>query len=72
MTDLFRVVRRRTVLTHRGRRIVVSLHPGDLLGLRPERTRQQELIPIAAIYDYAVKARVFRERAERKKMKGRK
>ena len=71
MTDLRKPVRRRTLGLHRGRRIMVSLEPGDMLALRMERCRQTEYVPLAAIYDYAVKARVlaenFRRNAKRKK-----
>lgn len=67
MTDLHKPVRRRTIGIHRGRRIMVSLEPGDLLGLRQERCRQTEYVSIAAMYDFAVKARVAFERAQKKK-----
>lgn len=69
MTDLKKPVRRRTIGLHRGRRIMVSLEPGDVLGLRMERCRQTEYVCLAAIYDYAVKARVLSERAAKKKGK---
>ena len=68
MTDLKRAVRRRTIGLHRGRRIMVSLMPGDVLGLRQERCRRTEYLRLPALYDYAVKARVLGERnAKRKK-----
>lgn len=66
MTDLKRAVRRRTIGLHRGRKIMVSLEPGDLLGLRPERCRREELLDIAAAYCIAVKIRVLAERGKRK------
>lgn len=69
MTELKRPVRRRTIGLHRGRRIMVSLEPGDLIGLRQERCRQTEYMSIAAIYDFAVKARVLAERAAKKKQR---
>ena len=69
MTDLRKPVRRRTIGLHRGRRIMVSLEPGDMLALRMERCRQTEYVPLAAIYDYAVKARVLAERNQRRKTK---
>lgn len=62
MTELKGTVRRRTLGYHRGRRLVVSLEPGDLLGLRHERTRRTEYLPLAILYDYAVKARVVAEK----------
>jgi UDP-3-O-acyl-N-acetylglucosamine deacetylase len=67
MTDLKKPVRRRTIGLHRGRRIMVSLEPGDVLCLRQERCRQVEYLSIPALYDYAVKARVIAERAAKKK-----
>jgi len=68
MTDLKRAVRRRTIGLHRGRRIMVSLMPGDVLGLRQERCRRTEYLSLPALYDYAVKARVLAERnAKRRK-----
>lgn len=69
MTDLKKPVFRRTIGLHRGRRIMVSLEPGDILGLRQERCRQTEYVSIAAIYDYAVKARVLAERNAKRKGK---
>lgn len=67
MTDLKKPVRRRTVGLHRGRRIMVSLEPGDVLGLRQERCRQTEYLSLPALYDYAVKSRVLSERAAKQK-----
>ena len=61
MTDLHKRVSRRTLAPHRGRRIVVGLEPGDVLSLRMERCRQTEYLPLAALYDYAVKSRVLAE-----------
>lgn len=65
MTDLTKRVRRRTIGTHRGRRIVVALHPGDVLGFREERTRKEFLLSVAGAYVYAVKLEVLRRRAEK-------
>lgn len=65
MTDLTRRVKRRTVGSHRGRRIVVSLQPGDVLGFREERTRREYLLSIESAYIYAVKLEVIRRRAEK-------
>ena len=69
MTNLKRAVRRRTIGLHRGRRIMVALVPGDMLALRMERCRQTEYVLLAAIYDYAVKARVLSERNQRRQTK---
>lgn len=69
MTDLRSVVRRRGQLPYRGRRIVVSLEPGDLLGFRLERTRRTEYLTVAGCYERAVLIRVASERAAKKKAK---
>jgi len=65
MTDLTKRVKRRTIGMHRGRRIVVSLHPGDVLGFREERTRTEFLLSVEGAYTYAVKLEVARRRAEK-------
>ena len=65
-TALAKPITRRTVGRHRGRRLVVTLQPGDLLELRPERTRRAELVTLAAVYDLAVRMRVAGELAERR------
>ncbi len=70
MTDLTKPVRRRGRIPYRGRRIVVSLEPGDMLGFRLERTRRTEYLTIAGCYERAVLIRVNSERAERRKLKG--
>jgi hypothetical protein len=72
MTDLQKAVRRRTTQTvHDGgaRRLVVTLHPSGILGLRLERSRREETIPLEFCYFAAVKARVLRERAEKRRGK---
>jgi hypothetical protein len=73
MTDLTRKVSRRTITTHRRRRIVVSLHPGDIIGVREERRRKEFTVPVASVYDFAVKLWAYNERlrkaAERKSRK---
>jgi hypothetical protein len=70
MTDLRRRVKRRTIGSHRGRRIVVSLHPGDVIGFREERTRREYLLSIEGAYVYAVKLEVLKRMAEKRKGKG--
>lgn len=70
-TPLSKPVRRLTLYPHRGRLMVVSLTPGDVLTLRHARTRKEYSIPLAWCYDAAVKAHVLRERAEKKKAKKR-
>jgi hypothetical protein len=69
VTDLHSIVRRRGQLPYRGRRIVVSLEPGDLLGFRLERTRRTEYLTVAGCYERAVMIRVVAERAAKKKVK---
>jgi hypothetical protein len=71
MTDLNRPVRRKSHTTVRDasvrRRIVVTLYPSGVIGLRPEKTRREEALDIEAAYSIAVKSRVAREKAGRKK-----
>ncbi len=69
MTDLKKRVSRRTIGLHRGRKIMVSLEPGDLLGLRQERCRQTEYVSLAACFDMAVRQRVYAEKLAKKKLK---
>lgn len=69
MTLLHKPVRRSTATTvhdqGKHRRLVVTLYPGDVIGLRPEKTRREEFTSLAAVYSLAVKQRVARQRAER-------
>ena len=51
------------------RRIVVTVYPAGMLGLRPERCRREELLDIGAAYCIAVKARVLAERNAKRKGK---
>lgn len=73
MTDLRKPVSRRTDTTIRdagkSRRLVVTLYPGDVIGVRPEKTRREERTTLAAVYDLAVKARVRLEQAEKRARK---
>ena len=70
MTDLNKRVKRRSIHPHRGRRIVISLELGDLIGLREERTRKTYYFPIAAAFDFAVKMHVAALRAAKRKGNG--
>lgn len=74
MTPLHKTVKRRTLAPHRGRRIVVSLHPGDVLGFRLERTRKEFVLSVGGAYDFAVRLeaelRKRQKAAERKLRKG--
>lgn len=65
MTDLTKRIKRRTVAPIRGRRIVVSLHPGDVIGFREERTRKEYLLSISGAYTYAVRLEVQRAKDEK-------
>jgi hypothetical protein len=70
MTPIRKTVRRRTVGTYRGRRIIVAIHAGDVLGFREERTRREFLLSISGAYTYAVRLAVAarqREKAEARK-----
>ena len=69
MTPLTKRVRRRTLTPHRGRRIVVALMPGDVLGFREERTRREYLLSIAGAFEYAVRLEVERRRMEKRKLR---
>lgn len=69
MTPLNKPVRRKGMLPYRGRRIVVSLEPGDLIGFRLERTRRTEYLTMAGCYERAVIVRVAHEKAEKRKAK---
>lgn len=68
-TSLNRPVVRKTTTPHRGRRMVITLYPGDVVGVRHERARKEYQIPLAWVYDMAVKAEVQRQKAERAKKK---
>ena len=73
VTDLRRTVRRRTAGTtsHRGRRIVVALEPGDVLAVREAGTRTWFRAPIGRIYTQVVKWNADAARAEKRaKRKG--
>ena len=70
MTPLRNKVRRRTVTpVYGGRRLVVTLHPGDVLGFREERTRREYLLSVSAAYVYAVRLAVAARRTEKQNRK---
>lgn len=56
MTDLTRIVRRRTKRTfdHHGRRIIVQLEPGDILAMKEERRKTWVRIAIPTLYAHVV------------------
>lgn len=49
----------------RNKRIVVTLHPGGLIELRPERTRRAEKMHLVDVYRYALRCRVNRGQLEK-------
>lgn len=66
MTPLTKSLSRRTIGNHRGRRFVVILEPGDVIGFRAERTRKVFYTTLAACFDLAVRQAVIAERAAKK------
>ena len=73
MTKLTQPVTRKTDSTVRDRgkvrNLIVTLFPNNTMGLRPERTRQIEIVTLDSVYSLAVKQRVAKERAEKKQAK---
>ena len=69
MTPLSKSLSRRTIGMHRGRRFVVILEPGDVIGFRPERTRKTFYTTLAACFDMAVRQQVLADRAAKRKGK---
>ena len=65
MTPTNKPVTRVTIGAHRGRQLVASLGPGDVLYLRQKGRRQVEGIDLASCYDLAIKRRVAKERFEK-------
>ena len=70
MTALTKPITRRTDNEIRDgskrRPLVITLYTGGIIGLRPSKTRREELLTVEAAYDLAIKQRVARERAEKK------
>lgn len=73
-TQLTKPVKRRTEETRRDkgklRRYVITLYPGGLIGFRLEKTRREELLPVAVAFETAVRLRVADERAKKLKARG--
>ncbi len=68
MTDLRRIVKRKTIYPcYSGRRLVVLLMPGDVLGLKEERCHKVFTAPLSKVFAMVVRWTVDAERAERKK-----
>lgn len=66
MTPLSKRLSRRTIGTHRGRRMIVILAPGDVIGFRAERTRKVFWTTVAACADMAMRQQVLADRAAKK------
>lgn len=64
-TELRKSVRRKTAGRYRGRRIIVRLIPGDVIGFREERLRTEYTLSIAGAFHYAVQLEVERRKEER-------
>jgi hypothetical protein len=73
MTPLKKAVTRRSEERMRDRsklrRIVLMLYPARFIGLRLEKCRREETLPMRAAFETAVQTRVMRELAERRKGK---
>lgn len=70
MTRLNKPISRETseLVRARGPRpLIVTLYPGDQIGLRPKGTRTEERTTLSAVYSLAIKQRIARERAEKLK-----
>lgn len=61
-TELKKPVSRVTTGTHRGRQLVISLLPGDVIEIREKGRRTRETLSIGGAFDYAITTRVSRER----------
>jgi len=73
MTALTKPITRRTDNEIRDgakrRTLVITLYPGGVIGLRPSKTRREELLTVEAAYGLAIKMRVAQERAEKQARK---
>jgi hypothetical protein len=64
MTPLTKPVTRKAG-PHRGRLLIVTLYPGDVIGVRHERTRKEYQVPLSWVYDTGVKMAVNAAKAEK-------
>jgi len=71
MTDLKKVIRRRTVDEVRAirRRLVVSLEPGDVISFRELGRRRTYSAPISKVFTHVVRWNVEADRAAKKEAK---
>jgi hypothetical protein len=67
MTPLSKSLSRRTIGTHHGRRLVVILEPGGLIGFRAERTRRIFWTTLAACADMAMRQAVIAAKLAKKR-----
>ncbi|MCK9253967.1 MAG: hypothetical protein M0P55_14545 [Clostridiales bacterium] len=72
MTNLDKLIRRRTMrpMDNTGRRLVVILEPGDIIGIREERRRAVYRAPLSMVFWMLAKwdaAERARKRAEERK-----
>lgn len=68
-TELNKPVSRKSTAAHRGRKFVVTLAPGDVIGFREERTRKTYWISLAGCFDFAVRVEVAAAKAAKQKAK---
>lgn len=73
MTKLKKSIFRATVGTldgsfgpDRGKPLVVGLEPGDVITIRPGRSRRTETVSLTDVYRFAIARRAEMERRERK------
>jgi 1-acyl-sn-glycerol-3-phosphate acyltransferase len=73
MIPLTKQIRRLSAATVRDagklRRLVVTLLPGDLIGIRPEGTRRTEYVSIGACHALGMRQRIQTERADKARAK---
>lgn len=65
MTPLSKPVTRMGSVPCYGRPLVVTIYPGDIIGVRQARTRTEYTVPLSWVYSMAVKAEVARKKAEK-------
>ena len=68
-TELRKTVKRKTANAHdyRGKRLVVTLYPGDTIGFREERCRKEFQAPLSKVYRQVVKWNVDAEKTKKKR-----
>lgn len=71
MTELRKTVARRTVgmYDQRHKRVVVSLHPGDVVGFRWEKTRTEFRAPVNQVMRAVIQWTVDANKAAKRKPK---